>query len=239
MYRSFIEYQQQYFSILFETTEFEGGYFTQSQDNEYINGNSIIVTDTTETTIESLCQLLATGIHTTKIQLPRDFVEYSDEKDCLYLVKYTNQNHQINTEITIELVDSNNYQQFLELSSQLQMQEYGSLYKEYENSIYLQQDNYEMYIVKYQGMAIGEFCYMPQLYAIESLIISQDFQRRGIGSTVIELASALFGPIYLSADNSSVNFYRKINCEIVDSYEVNNLYGSSYALLMYLNYVYN
>lgn len=239
MYKNFIEYQRQYFEHLFDTTVMDYGYFTQSADAEYINGNSIIIHTETEDVISSVCGLLACGIHTTKIQLPQSLVEFGDEQDCLYLVKYQHQNQRLNSAVTIELVDDNNYQQYIEISNKLQTQEYGSLYKTNENANYLQQDKYQMYIIKFLDVPVGEFCYIPQMQAVESLIIDQQYKHQGIGTAVLELITGEVQFVYLSADNSSIAFYQKINSQIIDSYPVNNLYGSSYGLLMYINYVYD
>lgn len=235
MYKNFVDYQTQYFENLFETTVVDFGYLTHSPDLEYINGNSIIVNSEAEDVLSSVCELLASGIHTTKIQFPRNLVDFGDEDDCLYLIKYTHQS-KCNNNVSIELVNSSNYQQYIKLSNKLQVQEYDELYKQYENEQYLTQNNYQMYMIKVQNKPVGEFCYIPKMCAVESLIIDDQYKRQGLGSAALELIS-IENDVYLSADSSSIAFYHKINSEVLDSYEVKNLYGSSYGLLMYINYV--
>lgn len=239
MYNNIIEYQKKYLSKLFDTVETDFGYFTQSTDLEYINSNSIIVTEVTADTVASVCALLVSNIHTTKIQFPRLSLEFGDEDDCLYLIKYDNQKLSINPKVSIEVVDSTNYDSFIKLSNELQIQEYGSLYKSDANSEYLNQSVYKMYMVKVEDAYVGEFIFMEELQAVESIIVSQDYQRQGIGIAILELITAMHGSIYLSADNSSIGFYKKINSQIIDEYHVRNLYGNARNLLTYITYAYN
>lgn len=235
MYKKLIEYQKDYFDLLFDVTELDFGYFTQSADLEYINSNSIIVTEVTDDSVASVCSLLATNIHTTKIQFPRKLIDFGDEDDTLYLVEYTHQNKPIRTDVSIELVTEQNYQQFIELSNKLQVQEYGELYKQQANADYLNQNQYQLYVVKVGDELVGEFIYIPQLFALESIIILKQYQRQGVASSSLELITNQNKVVYLSADNSSIKFYERINAKIIDCYEVKNLYGSSRNILMYIS----
>lgn len=235
MYKNLIEYQKAYFSKLFDLTEVDFGYFTASDDLEYINSNSTIVTEVTDDAVASVCALLATNLHTTKIQFPREVVNFGDEDDVLYLIEYSNQQRELVSGVSFELVTEENYQQFKQVSSRLQCQEYGEEYKPLTNERYLNQDDYQMYLVKYNGEYVGEFIYINELKAVESIIIASAYQRRGIATTILELMSASFGPVYLSADTSSIKFYKQINGKVIDVYPVKNLYGNSRNLLMYIS----
>lgn len=235
MYKTLIEYQTDYFNQLYDVTEVDFGYFSQSEDLDYINSNSIIVTEVTDDAVASVCALLATGIYTTKAQFPRQLIEFGDEDDSLYLIEYTNQSREIKADLTIELVTVENYHQFLELSAELQIQEYGELYKQHANATYLNQNRYQLYVVKLGSQLVGEFIYIPTLKAVESLIILKQYQRLGVASSALELVTKQFGTIYLSADSSSIRFYERINGQIIDRYDVRNLYGNSRNILMYIN----
>lgn len=236
MYNNLIEYQQRYFSALYNMTDLEFGYVTQSPDLEYINANSIIVTEVIDDVITSVCSLLATNIHTTKIQIPRGVISVGDEEERLYLVRYQSVASVSDKQLEIIGVDQSNYSKYLELSNQLQIQEYGKVYKTTANQWYLDQDRYQMYMISYQGQVVGEFIFIQQLQAIESLIILEQYQRQGIGHQALKLASKQFGPIYLSADNSSIDFYQAIGAEIIDHCDVTYIYGNSRNLLMYLSF---
>lgn len=235
MYNSVIEYQHAYFKKLFDLTELEFGYFTQSDDLEYINSNSIIVTEVTGDVVASVCSLLATDVYTTKIQFPRDVIEFGDEDDTLYLIKYDVKRISVDDKLSLELVTAENYQQFIELSSKLQVQEYGQPYKQNTNQAYLNQASYQMYMIKYGDCYVGELIYIEELRAVESIIIDRDYQRMGIGHQTLEVLAAKNGALYLSADLSSIGFYRKIDGSIIDSYLVKNLYGNARNLLMYIS----
>ncbi len=236
MFKNYIEYQQAYFTQLYDVTSVDFGYFTQSADGDYINANSITVTEVTDDFVASVCSLLATNIHTTKLQLPTGIIEYGDERDNLSLIKYQNIGRELDNQVTIELVTIDNYSQFTELSNQLQTQEYGTPYKVNTNNQYLDQSKYQMYIICYKHEYIGEFTYIPSLSSVESIILLKDYQRRGIMTNCLELITTkLSSQIYLSADNSSIGFYQKIDCQIIDQYPVVNLYGNSRNILMYLS----
>lgn len=235
MYKNVLEYQKQILSCMHDTVEFEGGYFTNSDDLEYINSNSIIGVEATSDIVASICVLLANDIYTMKIQLPKAIQDFGDELDTIYLVAI-DQMLKVNDDVTIKLVDKTNFDQFIEISNKLQIQEYGSVYKQHANDQLLNGNDYLQYIIEYKHQPVGEFVYIPHLNALESLIILNEYQKLGIGTSVLELIkSAKNIELFVSADNSSIEFYKKLNCTIIDQLEVVNLYGTPRNLLMYLS----
>lgn len=234
MYKNLIEYQYQYFSKLYQQVDLDFGYITQSDDLEYINSNSIIVTEVRDDVLTSVCSLLATNIHTTKIQMPAHLIEFGDEEDSLYLIKYQAQDFDVNADVEFVAVTASNFSEYIELSNQLQIQEYGKLYKVEANNNYLEQNDYQMFMIKYKNQFIGEFTYINELKAVEALIVLKAYQRQGIGRVTLELVAKSMGELYLSADNSSIEFYRAIGAEVIDQYDVTNIYGNSRTLLTYL-----
>ncbi len=237
MYNNVLEYQKQILNCMHNTIEFEGGYFTNSDDLEYINSNSIIGVEATKDIVASICVLLANDIYTTKIQLPTAVHSFGDELDTLYLIAIDSKLKLLEN-VTIKQVTENNYHQFLELSTKLQIQEYGSVYKQVANENLLEQNQYQQYIIEYNNQPVGEFVYIPRLKALESLIILEQYQKLGIGTSALELIRMQTdGPLFVSSDNSSIDFYRNLNCTIVDNQDVTNLYGTPRNLLVYLSLI--
>ncbi len=236
MFNNVIEYQKQYFKCLYNVTKFEGGYLTSSEDLEYINANSIIGVEATSDLVASICILLAADIHTCRVQLPASIVPFDEDMDCLYLVNYEHQNLNCIPKIEIIEVTDQNFEQFKTLSYTLQCQEYGKEYKKITNDNLLQQNKYCQFMIKYNDVLVGEFIYIPQLSSLESLIIDKKFQGKKIGTAVLEQMSKQTS-IYLSADNSSIGFYKKINSRILDETSIVNLYGNSRNLIMYLSLI--
>lgn len=235
MFKNILDYQHQYFQKLYNTNEFKGGFFTESNDLEYINGNSIIVTEVTSETVASVCHLLTFCPNIVKVQFPTGVIDVYDELDCLRLIEYKHNGSELSVEIDIELVTKDNYSQFISLSNQLQIQEYDAIYKKDANENYLSQAEYQMYMVKYKDKYVGEFIYVEKLQAVESIIILSEYQRRGIMRNCFELITTRLAPtIYLSADNSSIEFYNKLDVKVLDELTVNNIYGNSRNVLMYL-----
>lgn len=236
MFNKILEYQYSYFKELFDTTDLEFGFFTNSDDQMFINGNSIIVTEAKDDILASVCLLLSQINSICKVQLPEGIIDVYDERENLYLIEYRNQSKQVSDKVQIELVTSENFQQFLTVSRELQIQEFDSVYKEHFNQRYLNQSNYQMYLIIYEQKVVGEFIYIPCLAAVESIIITSKYQRRGIMSECLELiTSTLNNKIYLSADNSAIDFYYKVNAQIIDQMVVNNLYGNSRNLQMFIS----
>lgn len=235
MFNNILDYQKLYFQKLYDVNEFECGFFTQCNDLEYINGNSIIVTEVTSETVASVCHLLSFCPNIVKVQFPTGILDIYDELDCLRLIEYKHKGTEMSGDIDIELVTTNNYSHYIDLSNKLQVQEYDAIYKEDSNKNYLEQSDYQMYMVKYKGKYVGEFIYIESLQAVESIIILSEYQRRGIMRSCFELITIrLATTIYLSADNSSIKFYDKLDVKIIDELTVNNIYGNSRNLLMYL-----
>lgn len=236
MFNNVIEYQRAYFNYLYDVTEFNGGFLTTSQDLEYINANSIIGVEAAENIVASICILLANNIYTTKVQLPSTLIPFEDDIETLYLLRYKHRQQIGLPDIELVLVDSSNFAKFKILTEQLQIQEYGKEYKANATNQILNQTNYHQYMIKFKGEFIGEFIYIPELFSIESLIIDKRYQRKGIGTKVLELMAQNYD-LYLSTDNSSIEFYQKINAQIIDQTTVANLYGSPQNLLMYLSLI--
>lgn len=237
MYNNVLQYQKAYFSLLFDGGEFDNGFYTIHCDKQYINGNSIVIDSASEDLFPKLYLLLNAIPTIIKLQFPVDIIEMYDERDELFLIEYQHQRRKRRDDVDIELVTEKNYKQYINLSSNLQVQEFGELYKSQFDSQYLNQDNYQMYMIKSSAGYIGEFIYMPNLKSVESIIVAKDYQRQGIMSTVLELLTANGQGIYLSADNCSIGFYKKVGATIIDSLQVNNIYGTSHNLIMYLSLI--
>lgn len=236
MFNSVLDYQQQYFKTIFNFHRFSHGYYTQSQDLEYINSNTIVVGDDSAEALYEVCSLLTERVYACKIQLPQISVVPADELDTISLIKYTKTGMEIDPVIGITLVDEMNYVTYNNLSKQLQIQEYGKEYKKMHNNDYLNQTTYQLYLIKYGDECVGEFMYIPSLNAVEEIIILSKYQRLGIMRNCLELISKdLSETIFLSADRSSIGFYQRINCQIIDQIDVLYLYGSPRNLLMYLS----
>ncbi|WOO87637.1 hypothetical protein RZE82_01460 [Mollicutes bacterium LVI A0039] len=235
-FSSVVEYQRQYFTKLYNVTNFASGYYTTSNDPEYFNANSIIGVEKSATLSSDIYELLAQGVETAKIQVPSGVLNFADEYDQISLISYEYQQSPISDEIEIHLVTEQNYLEYLKLSCALQVQEYGKEYKQDANATYLNQQQYQMYIINYQGINVGEFTYIPQLQAVESIIILSEYQRQGVMSQCFEVITKQLSPkIFMSSDKSSIGFYQKLNCQIIDSIDVNYLYGNNRNLLMYLS----
>lgn len=236
MYNSVLEYQKQYLKQLHTLCDFEGGYYTQGQDLEYFDANMIVIDNRKMSSLTNTLELLADSLYTTKIQITDGLLDSYDASDTISLIKYQHLGNEINLKLEIELVTFDNYSEYLKLSNALQIQEFGREYKSIANEAYLEQTNYQMYLIKYNQTYVGEFTYIPSLYAIESIIILSDYQRLGIMTNCFELiTSVLNQTVFMSADNSSIGFYSKIDCQVIDKVAVNYLYGNTRNLLMYLS----
>lgn len=236
MYKNLDEYLNNFYSNVYITKGRLEYYYTQCDDPEYINGNSIIIEELNEEVIYSICELLSCSVNITHIQLPLNdkITGHLDEE--LSLIAYEPQNTTINTGVEYELVTSDNFEIYLELTNKLQTQEYGKVYKSNADLNYFKQSKYKMVLVKYNGVYVGEFMYIPSLAIVESIIILKEFQRKGIMRSCLELFATTEKKIlYLTCDDSSCGFYRKINTKFIDSKKVTNLYGNNIELQMYLS----
>lgn len=238
MFKSIEEYQKQYFEIVFDSQRFDYGYYSVCCDQEYINGNSIIIEKNDQFLISSIMLLLNKISTIKRIQLPGDVAEVPVDHESIALVKYVSNGMKVNGHVSYCLVTKDNYQNFLKVSNKLQKQEYGETYKTEFNNSYFKQQDYKFYMIMFDDIIVGEFMYIPSMNSIESIMILEEYRNRGIGRSVLELFSKLEGTeIYLSADNSSIGFYEKIGAQIVDKKQVVNLYGNSRNLIGYLSMI--
>lgn len=238
MFKSIDEYQKKYFKVVFRANKFDYGYYSQCNDQEYINGNSVIINKGDEFLVSSIMLLLNEITTVKRIQIPSELIQVPISNEMVALIKYVATNSQINNQVNYRLVTEHNFTAFLEVSNKLQVQEYGDLYKLEFNDVYLKQQDYQLYAIEYQDIIVGEFMYIPSLKSIESIMLLDQYRNQGIGKTVLELFSKLENTeIYLSADDSSIGFYEKIGAQIVDKKQVVNLYGNSRNLIGYLSMI--
>lgn len=238
MFKSIDDYQKQYFDTVFKAQPFDYGYYSESSDVEFINGNSIIIEKNDQFLIYSIMLLLNQVTTIKRIQLPFNMSEIPVSGELIALVKYKSRGIETINDVEYIQVTKNNFTLFLDVSSILQNQEYGDLYKSNFNNSYFEQNNYLFYMIKYQGNIVGEFMYIPSLKSIESIMILEKYRKQGIGSSVLEQFSKYENTeIFLSADDSSIGFYEKINAEIIDEKSVINLYGNSRNLIGYLSMI--
>lgn len=236
MYKKLDKYLYNFYSNVYTTEVEPGYYYTQCDDPEYINGNSIIIEELNEDVIYSICKLMSSSVNITHIQLPLNDKIEGDFDEELSLIAYEPQNIYINSEIEYEFVTSDNFDVYSELTNRLQTQEYGKVYKRNADLNYFNQNKYKMALVKCEGIYVGEFMYIPSLAIVESIIILKEFQRKGIMRSCLELfAIAENKVLYLTCDDDSRGFYKKINSKFIDSKKVTNLYGTNVELQMYLS----
>lgn len=228
-----LKYQKAYFRLMHNINHFDYGYYTMSSDIEYLNSNSIICEEATEDAVASICMLLANGLESAKIQLPCNNIISSDYTDTLYLLQI-NSVISNNREVELIKVDNANINQFIKLSNSLQIQEYGKIYKQNFNNSILNNRNIVHYMIKYKEQLVGEFVYLKQLNAIENLIILKKYHKLGIGRATLNELIFKYNSIMLSADNSSIDYYKQFDYKLIDSQSVDFLYGNKRTLLMYL-----
>lgn len=230
------QYQKQYLQSMFKVTDFEFGYYTSCDDPEFYFGNTIFCNQFSQQVIDSLLNLLVSGVNVCEIQFEKANLSFSDEHSNLYLLQAKDMMEKTNYDIEIQLVTAKNHHQFTKLSNILQIEEYGRLFKENIIKDCLKNKDVQFWMISKNGVPVGEFEYFPQLNTVESIVIAKKYRNQGIGSQLLSLISTQIAQnYYLSADDDSLNFYQKNNFVVLDEKPVSHLYGNLKNLIMFLS----
>ncbi len=231
MFNSIFEYQKEVYERMYNMFSFKNGIFTCSTDSEYLNANCLIVNKMTQNLSNDITSIIIENPTIKRIQIPLSANTF-EANECLYLLKIDELEHK-NLDVSIIEVKQNTYEQYVRVSNSLQFQEYGKLYKENWDKAILKRKKCKQYLIKYKNEFVGEFVFLPDICAIESLIVLKQYQNNKIGSSALSLLiKQQKKSIYLSADNSSIDFYKQINAHILIVQDVKYIYGNSDNLLM-------
>ncbi len=231
-FTKYSKYRQAYLQLSYKCYNFKDGFLTTCDDPDLIAGNSMYLKQATYSV--ACLPFLLTKCDPTQLLIEVDELELADE--CHYLLyRQFKRIKKTTTNVRIKKVDTHNFKQYVMLSEQLQVQEYGKVFAKNTQANYLKQDNYVHYLIKIGSVDVGEFTFYPKLNSIEAAIIDKDWQNKGIMSIVLnELLPSLMSYCYLSCDQQMLDYYLKNGFMIVDSANLNVIYGDGRSIARFI-----